>query len=78
MFKKAAGFAIVCPVTNTNRGIPFHVPVSEESFLKDFIIVEQVRSIDCRSRHMKRIEKALDEILAEVLAVPDACIYQDG
>lgn len=81
VFNKATGLAIVCPITTTNRGIPFHVPVSEvseESSLTGFIMAEQVQSIDYRSRHMKRIEKASGEILAEVLAILDACIYQDA
>jgi len=25
LFNKARGLAIVCPITNTNRNIPFHV-----------------------------------------------------
>jgi mRNA interferase MazF len=78
VFNKATGLAIVCPVTNTNRGIPFHVPVSEESSLTGFIMVEQVKSIDYRSRHVKRIEKASNGTLVEVLAILDACIYQDA
>ena len=78
VFNKATGLAIVCPVTNTNRGIPFHVPVLEESSLTGFIMVEQVKSIDYRSRHVKRIEKASNDTLSEVLAILDACIYQDA
>jgi mRNA interferase MazF len=27
LFNKATGLAIVCPITNTNRNIPFHLPV---------------------------------------------------
>jgi mRNA interferase MazF len=78
VFNKATGLAIVCPVTNTDRGIPFHVPVSKKSSLTGFIMVEQVKSIDYRCRYVKRIEKASSDTLSEVLAVLDACIYQDA
>jgi len=32
-FNKATGMAMVCPITNTNRGNPFHVPVPPSSTL---------------------------------------------
>ncbi len=28
LFNRSTGLAIVCPVTNTERGFPFHVPIS--------------------------------------------------
>ena len=69
---------IVCPITNTNRGIPFHVKVSDESSLTGFVMVEQVKSIDYKSRQVKFIEKASDDILNDVLSLLDACVYQNG
>lgn len=78
LFNKATGFTIVCPITNTNRNIPFHIKVSENSSLTGFIMVEQVKSIDYISRRVTLIEKADDEILNEVLSVLDACIYQNA
>ncbi len=41
-------------------------------------MVEQVKSIDYRSRYVKLIEKAPDSVLTEVLAILDAYIYQDA
>jgi len=75
LFNQSTGMAIVCPLTNTERGFPFHVPVPEDSSLTGFIMVEQVKSIDFRSRRVKRIERASDELLENVLALLDACIY---
>jgi mRNA interferase MazF len=57
LFNQATGMTIVCPITNTNRGIPFHVKVSDESSLTGFVMVEQVKSIDYKSRQVKFIEK---------------------
>ena len=75
LFNRSTGLAIVCPLTNTERGFPFHVPVSENSRLTGFIMVEQVKSVDFRARRAKRIERASDELLANVLSILDACIY---
>jgi mRNA interferase MazF len=75
LFNRSTGLAMVCPITNTNRDFPFHVPIPEESKLTGFIMVEQVKSVDFRSRRAKRIEHSNDELLSEVLAILDACIY---
>jgi len=75
LFNRSTGLAIVCPVTTTERGFPFHVPIPKESKLTGFIMVEQVKSVDFRSRRAKRIEKSNDELLSEVLSILDACIY---
>jgi mRNA interferase MazF len=75
LFNRTTGLAIVCPVTNTDRGFPFHVPIPRESQLTGFIMVEQVKSVDFRSRRAKRIEKYNDALLSEVLSILDACIY---
>src|SRR3970282_366534 len=72
LFNRSTGLAIVCPVTNTGRGFPFHVPMPKDSKLTGFIMVEQVKSVDFRARDAKRIERADDELLSEVLSILDA------
>jgi transcriptional modulator of MazE/toxin, MazF len=75
LFNRSAGLAIVCPLTNIERRFPFHVPVPENSGLTGFIMVEQVKSVNFRTCRAKRIERAPDELLANVLSILDACIY---
>ncbi len=75
IFNRSTGMAIVCPVTNTKRDYPFHVPIPKNSKLTGFIMVEQVKSVDFRSRRAERIERGKDELLSEVLSILDACIY---
>jgi len=75
LFNRSTGLAIVCPLTNTKCGFPFHVPVPKNSSLTGFIMVEQVKSIDFRTRRAKHIERAPDELLSNVLSILDACIY---
>ncbi len=75
LFNRKTAMAMVCPITNTERGFPFHVPVPVNSKFSGFIMVEQVKSVDFRSRRAKRIEHASDELLSEVLSILDACIY---
>ena len=75
LFNQKAGLAIVCPITRTDRKYPFHVKISEASTLNGFVMVDQVKSVDYDSRKAKFIEKASTELLNEVLAILDACIY---
>src|SRR5215510_1842139 len=45
-FNQRTGLAIVCPITNTKRNIPFHVALPPESTVTGFVMVEQVKAID--------------------------------
>jgi mRNA interferase MazF len=42
VFNQATGLAIVCPITNTDRKIPFHLAVSSSTSLTGFVMVEQI------------------------------------
>jgi mRNA interferase MazF len=74
LFNHATGLAIVCPVTNTNRGIPFHLPVLNTSSLTSFVMVKQVKSVDFNIRRAKFVEKAPAQLIEDVLAIVDVCI----
>ncbi len=74
-FNKATGMAICCPITNTNRRVPFHVPITGRTSLTGFVMCEQVKSLDFRSRAMKLIEHAPQEVLEDVLAILDASVF---
>lgn len=75
LFNKHTGLCIVCPITNTDRHFPFHVPIPESTKVTGFVMVEQVKSIDFRTRSAKLIGQASEEILHEVLSILNACIY---
>jgi len=78
LFNKHTGLSVACPITNTDRGFPFHVPVDADSELTGFIMVEQVKSIDYRARKLTFAGKCSRETLDEVLAILDASVYQGG
>jgi mRNA interferase MazF len=73
LFNKHTGLAIVCPITNTSRNIPFHLPVPASSSLTGFVMVDQVKSIDFAARKAKFIEKAPAELVEDTLEVLDVC-----
>ncbi len=75
LFNKHTGLVIACPITNTDRKFPFHIAIDNVSNVKGFIMVEQVKSIDFQSRKAKRIGRASNELMTDVLAILEACIF---
>ena len=74
-FNKSTGMAICCPITNTNRKVPFHIPIAGRTSLTGFVMCDQVKSLDFRSRGISLIEHAPQEVLEDVLAIIDAVIF---
>ena len=75
LFNEKTGLAIVCPLTTTPRGYPFHVAVVGNPDVKGLVMVEQVKSVDYRIRQAKSVGKASNALLDEILSILDACIY---
>jgi len=71
VFNQHLGLAFACPITNTKRDFPFHIKVDSEQ-LTGFIMVEQMKSIDYKSRKIKFIEKAKQETIDEVLSIVES------
>ena len=75
LFNRHTGLAMVCPLTNTDRKVPFHVAVPAESSLTGYVMVEQLKTIDYRSRNVTFVEKAPLLVIDEALSLLDACLY---
>lgn len=75
LFNQKVGLAIVCPITNTNRGIPFHIKIPSTSALTGVVMVDQAKSIDFSARKAQFLEKAPENLLNEVLAILDAIVF---
>lgn len=74
LFNSYTGLAIVCPITNTDRGFPFHLAVPATAQLTGFVMVEQVKSVDYVTRRAKFIESAAATFVEDVLDLIEACI----
>lgn len=75
LFNQHTGLAIVCPLTNTDRKIPFNVPVPVTTSLTGFIMIEQVKSIDYKARNARFIKSASEDLLSEVLSILDTFFF---
>lgn len=77
VFNRATRLAVCCPITNTRRDTPFHVPVPDKCGLTGYVMCEQMKSVDYRASRVKKIGFATRELLDEVLSVVDASIFPE-
>ncbi len=73
VFNHATGLAIVCPITNRDRQVPFHVPIPEGTGVTGFAMVEQVKVVDYAARRWKRVGSVEPSLVEEALSILDAC-----
>jgi mRNA interferase MazF len=68
-FNSFTKIAIVCPITNTNRGFPLHVPLDERTSTTGVVMCEQAKALDMLARNAMYKEKAPADILEEVIDI---------
>ena len=68
-FNQLTKIAIVCPITNTNKGFPLHVTLDERTKTTGVVMCEQAKSLDVTARNASFVEKAPKDILEEVIDI---------
>jgi len=68
-FNQFTKMAIVCPITNTDRGFPLHVPLDKRTKTTGVVMCEQVKSLDISARNAIFLEKVPADILEEVIDI---------
>lgn len=61
------GLALLCPITNQEKGYPFEVKVLAGLAVTGVVLADQVKSLDWRVRKAERICTLPREVIAEVL-----------
>ncbi len=74
-FNERTGLCLVCPITNTSRDIPLHVPIPQGLDVTGHVMVEQVRSFDYRARSVSRIGPAPTALLNDSVSILDAIVF---
>jgi len=68
-FNKFTRLALVCPITNTDRGFPLHVTLDNLTKTSGVIMCEQVKALDIVARNASFSERVSQEILDEVVDI---------
>jgi mRNA interferase MazF len=66
-YNQPAGLALFCPITNRAKGYPFEVALPAGAPVTGVVLVDQVRNLDWRARHVSFIGVLDAETLVEVL-----------
>jgi mRNA interferase MazF len=71
------GRAMVCPITNTNRGFPFQPELDRNTKTQGVILCDQARFVDLYARNATYIEPLPANILDEVIDIIYGIIEQE-
>ena len=67
LFNRVSSLTMVCPITHTDRGHPFHVRLDSRTKTDGVVLCDQARMLDLTSRKASFEEKAPDDIVAEAV-----------
>lgn len=67
-YNRKVGLALLCLVTNQQKGYPFEVPLPAGLKVQGVILADQLKSLDWKVRKAKHIARVPDPVLEEVLA----------
>ncbi len=75
LFNRHSGLCFVCPITNTDRGYPFHVSLPDGNKVTGIVMADQMKLVDYRARKVKFISRASANTLQETMALVEAIIF---
>ena len=67
LFNRVSSLTMVCPITHTDRGHPFHVRLDGSTKTNGVIMCDQARMLDLASRNATFEEKAPADLVAEAV-----------
>lgn len=67
LFNRVSSMTMVCPITNTDRGHPFHIRLDARTRTTGVVMCDQVRMLDLNSRHAVFEEKAPVSVCMEAV-----------
>ena len=67
LFNRVNNLTMVCPITHTDRGHPFHIRLDSRTKTDGVILCDQARMLDLNSRSAGFVEKAPTDIVAEAV-----------
>jgi len=66
-YNRRVGLALFCPITSQVKGYPFEVALPAEIGIAGVVLSDHVKSLDWRAHGAKRIAKAPQLVIDEVL-----------
>lgn len=67
-FHVKTNLAIVCPITNTMKVFPLHIPLDSRTKTTGVVLCEHIKAVDLTTRGYKVVETMPDDLLDEIIA----------
>ena len=67
LFNRVSSLTMVCPITHTDRGHPFHIRLEDTKKINGVVLCDQARMLDLASRNASFAEKAPAAVTAEAV-----------
>ena len=67
LFNRVSSLTMVCPITHTDKGHPFHIRLDGTTKTDGVILCDQARMLDLNSRSASFVEKAPSALTAEAV-----------
>ena len=69
LYNNAVNLVILCPITNTQRSFPFHIPLDERTATTGVVMCEQAKATDIDERGYLFVEPIPKDLLRRVLNI---------
>jgi mRNA interferase MazF len=76
-YNRTVGLAVVCPITNQQKGYPWEVAIPDNPSVSGTVLADQLKSLDWRKRRAEFVCAADDELLEEVIEKAFALVGSD-
>ncbi|MEA5551706.1 type II toxin-antitoxin system PemK/MazF family toxin [Anabaena cylindrica UHCC 0172] len=73
-YNRMASLVVVCPITNSIKGLSFEVPLSEGLNTQGVVLADQVKSLSWTTRKVQFVETVAEDLVEEVQARIEALI----
>ena len=67
LFNRVSSLTMVCPITHTDKGHPFHIRLDDTTKTDGVVLCDQARMLDLSSRNASFVEKAPAPLTAEAV-----------
>lgn len=68
-FNQKTNMTICCPITNTMRSFPLHIPLDSRTQTTGSILCEHVKSLDLSARTYRVVESLPNDLLEQVINI---------
>ena len=78
LYNGRSGLAVLCPITNQEKGYPFEVKLPGELRTTGVVLADHVKNLDWRVRRAEFYEKVPEPVVREVCDTTVTLLYPEG